>query len=62
MLRKTDIIYGNVKLQNILIFKDDFSKYVVKITNFGYSTIFVGSEDILILYFASVGLRVSGSH
>lgn len=34
MLRKTGIIHGDVKPQNVLIFKDDFGKYVAKVTDF----------------------------
>lgn len=47
MLRKTGIIHGDVKPQNVLIFKDEFGKYVAKVTDFGYSTVFAGSGGIL---------------
>ena len=46
MLRKTGIIHGDVKPQNVLIFKHEFGKYVAKVTDFGYSTVFAGSGGI----------------
>jgi serine/threonine protein kinase len=47
MLRKTGIIHGDIKPENVLIFKDDSSKYVAKVADFGYSTVFAGSGGIL---------------
>src|SRR5438046_9225474 len=41
------IIHGDVKPQNILIFKDDSGNYVAKVADFGYSTQFVNDEELV---------------
>ena len=46
MLRNIDIIHGDIKPDNVLIFRDDSSKYIAKVTDFGYSTNFTGNGRI----------------
>ena len=46
MLRNIDIIHGDIKPDNVLIFRDDSSKYIAKVTDFGYSTNFTGSGHV----------------
>jgi serine/threonine protein kinase len=47
MLRNADIIHGDIKPENVLIFKDDSGIYVAKVADFGYSTVFAGSGGIM---------------
>jgi len=43
---KLDIVHGDIKPQNVLIFPDAKKTYVAKVTDFGYSTLDVArSED-----------------
>src|SRR5271155_2852484 len=46
MLRNIDIIHGDIKPDNILILRDDSSKYLAKVTDFGYSARFAGNGCI----------------
>ena len=45
-LNDLGIIHGDIKPQNVLIFKDDLGLYTAKVADFGYSTIFTGSGKI----------------
>jgi serine/threonine protein kinase len=40
----TDIIHGDIKPQNVLIFKDATNNTIVKVADFGYSTLAAGEE------------------
>jgi serine/threonine protein kinase len=40
-----DIIHGDIKPENVLIFKDDVHLYAAKLTDFGYSTLFASDDD-----------------
>ena len=42
---ETDVIHGDIKPQNVLVFKDATGKTTVKVADFGYSTL-VASEDL----------------
>ena len=41
-----DIIHGDIKPDNILIFKDEANRYVAKVADFGYSTAFNSQSTI----------------
>jgi serine/threonine protein kinase len=43
-LTRVDIIHGDVKPQNVLVFKDSVGKTTVRVTDFGYSTLASGEE------------------
>jgi serine/threonine protein kinase len=45
----TDIIHGDIKPQNVLIFKDTTGKTTVKVTDFGYSTLAAGEAKNICL-------------
>jgi serine/threonine protein kinase len=47
MLRNADIIHGDIKPENVLIFKDSSDMYVAKVADFGYSTAFAESGGII---------------
>ena len=38
-LTRVDIIHGDIKPQNVLVFKDSVGKTTVRVTDFGYSTL-----------------------
>ena len=38
LIHRADVIHGDIKPQNILIFPDGDSKYLVKLSDFGYSS------------------------
>jgi serine/threonine protein kinase len=42
---ETDVIHGDIKPQNVLVFKDATGKTTVKVADFGYSTL-AASEDL----------------
>ena len=42
-----DIIHGDIKPANILIFKDSSRHYVAKVADFGFSTCFRGDHDLI---------------
>jgi serine/threonine protein kinase len=42
-----EIIHGDIKPENILIFKDDAGAYIAKVTDFGYSTQFACEDDFI---------------
>jgi serine/threonine protein kinase len=44
-----DIIHGDIKPQNVLIFKDATSKTTVKVADFGYSTLAAGEANNICL-------------
>ena len=43
------MIHGDIKPQNVLVFKDAIGKTTVKVTDFGYSTHATGKEGTIIL-------------
>ncbi|KAH8723428.1 hypothetical protein GQ44DRAFT_656653 [Phaeosphaeriaceae sp. PMI808] len=43
----TDIIHGDLKPENVLIFKDSADTYTARVTDFGYSTRFACEEDLV---------------
>ncbi|PMD20714.1 kinase-like protein [Hyaloscypha hepaticicola] len=45
-LLNKDIIHGDIKPQNLIIFDGEDGYYVAKVTDFGYSTIFRGNDLI----------------
>jgi len=45
----TDIIHGDIKPQNVLVFKDCTGKTTVKMTDFGYSTLATGENGCVFL-------------
>ena len=42
-----DIIHGDIKPQNILIFQDSDGVYTARMTDFGYSTRYAGDNDLM---------------
>lgn len=42
-----EIIHGDIKPENVLIFKDDAGAYTAKVTDFGYSTRFANEDDLI---------------
>jgi serine/threonine protein kinase len=47
--RTLEIIHGDIKPENILIFKDDAGAYTARITDFGYSTRFANEDDVILM-------------
>lgn len=47
MIDYEDIIHGDVKPENILIFDNDSSRYVAKVADFGYSTWFASDGELV---------------
>jgi serine/threonine protein kinase len=45
----TDVIHGDIKPQNVLVFKDTVGKTTVKMADFGYSTFAAGKEGMIFL-------------
>jgi serine/threonine protein kinase len=43
------VIHGDIKPQNVLVFKDTTGKTTVKVTDFGYSTLVTGEEGSVFL-------------
>jgi serine/threonine protein kinase len=43
------IVHGDIKPENVLIFKDNMGKYTAKVTDFGYSTRFAGENDYILM-------------
>jgi len=44
----TDVIHGDIKPQNVLVFKDETGKTIFKMADFGYSTLAAGEATILL--------------
>ena len=42
--KDTDVIHGDIKPQNVLVFKDATGNTTVKVADFGYATLFAGGE------------------
>jgi serine/threonine protein kinase len=42
-----EIIHGDIKPENVLIFKDNTGEYTAKVTDFGYSTRFAHKDDLI---------------
>ena len=42
---KTGVVHGDIKPENILISSESDGRYVVKVTDFGYSTLFTTDND-----------------
>jgi len=47
--KNTDVIHGDIKPQNVLIFKDTTGKTIVKVADFGYSTLAAGQSGSVFL-------------
>jgi serine/threonine protein kinase len=47
LLTNEDIIHGDVKPKNVLIFENDSGGYVAKVADFGYSTRFVDKDEAI---------------
>jgi serine/threonine protein kinase len=45
----SDIVHGDIKPQNVLIFNDSSRKYVAKMADFGYSTMVVNDSQTVLL-------------
>jgi len=41
------VIHGDIKPQNVLVFKDDTGKTTVKVADFGYSTLVAGENFVI---------------
>lgn len=44
-IRLSEVIHGDIKPNNILVFKDDSGGYAAKVTDFGYATLVTGSDS-----------------
>jgi serine/threonine protein kinase len=47
MIDCEDIIHGDIKPENVLIFENDSSRYVAKVADFGYSTWFTSDDELV---------------
>jgi serine/threonine protein kinase len=47
MIDYEDIIHGDIKPANVLIFENDSSRYVAKVADFGYSTWFASDDELI---------------
>jgi len=47
MLMRLDIVHGDIKPQNVLVFKDQNGMYIARVTDFGYSTVYAGEDDLI---------------
>lgn len=45
----TDVIHGDIKPDNILIFKDDHGRFIPKLADFGFSTLSMQEDDLILL-------------
>ena len=41
------VIHGDIKPENILISSKSDGRYMVKVTDFGYSTLFITDNDLI---------------
>jgi serine/threonine protein kinase len=41
------MIHGDIKPENVLIFKDDSGSFTARVTDFGYSTRFANEDDLI---------------
>ena len=48
-----DIIHGDIKPENVLIFKDSDGTYTARVTDFGYSTRYAGDTDLITIPISS---------
>ena len=44
---KEGVIHGDIKPENVLVFSEDDGAYVAKVTDFGYSTLFITESDLI---------------
>jgi serine/threonine protein kinase len=40
-----DVVHGDLRPENLLVFQDDDGKFVIKVTDFGYSTCMTASSE-----------------
>lgn len=57
---EADVIHGDIKPANILIFRDDSNRYIAKVADFGYST--VSAENGLVYLPKSVPWNAPEHH
>jgi serine/threonine protein kinase len=44
---RLDIVHGDIKPQNVLMFKDQNGMYIARVTDFGYSTVYAVKDDLI---------------
>lgn len=44
-----DIIHGDIKPQNVLVFQDSSKVFFARVTDFGYSTVYTTSGDLILM-------------
>ena len=45
IMTRSDIIHGDIKPENVLIFRDTNGLFIAKVTDFGYSTIVTATDN-----------------
>ena len=46
---KTDIIHGDIKPANVLVFENESKQYTARVADFGYSTWLAGTDDAVLM-------------
>ncbi|OCK78127.1 kinase-like protein, partial [Lepidopterella palustris CBS 459.81] len=48
-MHSNKIIHGDIKPENVLVYKDDAGAYTARVTDFGYSTRFANEDDLILV-------------
>lgn len=61
-LNKKDIIHGDIKYKNILIFSETESRHAARVIDFDYSTLFATEDDLIEMPYSGIWTALDLHH